>query len=87
MNLLTATRNSLKKTFDFRTRSRRSEFWGFALSAFLICFFMGFFDKIFFDATWPFKQTLHFKEGEIVGRSYSFGTNYGPISNAFGFIF
>ena len=87
MNLIDATRRSLVKTFDYKTRSRRAEFWGFALSAFLICFFMGFFDKLFFDASWPFKQTLTLHEGEIVGRKYSFGTNYGPISNAFNFVF
>lgn len=81
MNPFKATISCLRKTFDVKTRSRRSEFWGFVLIAALTCFFLGFFDKLFFEATWPVKQTLTFRDGAVVGRGFSIGTNYGPISN------
>ena len=80
MNLLEATRNSLNKTFDYKTRSRRSEYWGFILSAFLVCFLLGFLDKLFFGATWPLKETIIVYDTGLTTKSYGITTNYGPIS-------
>ena len=87
MNIFVATRNCLKRSFDYTSRSRRSEFWGFLLGAALVCFFLGLFDKLLFGASWPLKETLIVFENGVSHKRYSIETGYGPISSGASFLF
>ena len=83
MNLFTATQNSLRKILDFKSRSRRSEFWGFVLTVVLSSFLLGFFDKLFFGASWPLQETITVYDSGLTTKNYSVTTIYGPISKTF----
>ena len=83
MNLFTATQNSLRKILDFKSRSRRSEFWGFVLTVVLSSILLGFLDKLFFGASWPLQETITVYDSGLTTKSYGITTIYGPISKTF----